>query len=244
VSKPKSHPRGGIPAELPAKHRVAQAPAPVTGQATPPPPPTVQQAWLHQRGSRHKRGGSGRRPSRGGHKRGSVWSARPQQPAWGASQSRCQQRGRVPARRETGSLCLSQNRLGLRRGAWSQQVCPRQPHGADHRPAVAWAALPGGLSQELCRWVGAPEGAGGLGLGGHPFLLHSGLTATQGLRTPARGLLSGPQSSSAPTPPVSQEPLRDTQCLGLGGIPVLGQDKHLLTLGATAGDSRSRHWGL
>lgn len=172
----------------------------------------------------------------------------PQEPAWGASQSRCQQRGRVPARRETGSLCLSQNRLGLRRGAWSQQVCPRQPHGADHRPAVAWAALPGGLSRELCRWVGAPEWAGGLGLGGHPA---SPSCCTLG-SLPPRDSEPLPGGSSLglspalhpPHPPVSQEPLRDTQCLGLGCIPVLGQDKHLLTLGAIAGDSRSRHWSL
>lgn len=65
---------------------------------------------------------------------------------------RCQQRGRVPAHRETGSLCLWWDRRGLREGAWSQQVCPWQPTAG----CCAWAALPGGPSWGLCRLVGAP----------------------------------------------------------------------------------------
>lgn len=49
----------------------------------PPPPPTVRRARLHQGGSRQERGGSGWRPGRGRHKRGSVWSPAPKSPPGG-----------------------------------------------------------------------------------------------------------------------------------------------------------------
>lgn len=107
---------------------------------------------------------------------------------------------------------------------------------------MAWAALPGGLSRELCRWVGAPEWAGGR------RSLQLGLVATLPALLAAlwahcypgteNSYLGAPLRASVQLcspPPLSQDPLRDTQCLGLGGIPILGQDKHLLSLGATAG---------
>lgn len=64
-------------------------------------------------------------------------------------------RGCVPARRQTGALCLSQDRQGLRQGAWSQQVCLQQPRKTT-TSLLEWAALTGGLSLGPCQWVGAP----------------------------------------------------------------------------------------
>lgn len=57
------------------------------------------------------------------------------------------------ARRQTGALCLPRDRRGLRRGAWSQHVCPRWLHGAT--AARRARAPPGGLSPSWGPVLGA-----------------------------------------------------------------------------------------
>ena len=143
-----------------------------------------------------------------------------------ASRSRCQQRGRVPARGDTGSLCLAQDRHGLRRGAWSQRVCPRRPHGAAHQPAVAWAALPRGLSRSSA--AGWGHGAG----------RRPGETPPPEPPQAPGSSRSHTVGSPHPCPRAPRQASSTSPRTGLRGTPALRQDKHPLAQRAAARDTR------